>query len=303
VKRVADLGCGIGAEAMSFAALDLQVDAYELDPVTAAVATYNLAPFENAQVFAQDVTELDLYAFEGLFFDPARREAGSSAKTRGTRKFNPKEFSPALDWVFERIGSHPAGIKLGPGHPHDGIPENAEAQWVSVDGDLVECSLWFNQLARAEVRRSALLIRSSERFELTSITAEFAPADVGPLGDYLYEPDNAVIRSHLIGLLAEQTNTNLISQEIAYLSGDELVDSPWLRGYKILDDLAFDRKNLRTYLRERNVGTLEIKKRGSDVIPEQLRKELKPKGDNSLTLIVTRIGDAHRVLIAEPLPR
>ena len=301
VTRVADLGCGIGAEAMSFAALDLAVAAYEIDPVTAAVATYNLGPFENAEVKSEDVTTLDLSTFEGLFFDPARREAGSSAKTRGTRKFNPKEFSPPLDWVFENIGDHPTGIKLGPGHPHDGIPENAEAQWVSVDGDLVECSLWFNKLARPDVKRSALLIRASARFELTSKSHEYEAAGVGALGEYLYEPDNAVIRSHLIGLLAKQTGTHLISREIAYLTGSEEIDSPWMRGFKILDDLAFDRKNLRAYLRERNVGTLEIKKRGSDVVPEKLRKELAPKGDNSLTLIITRVGEAHRALIAEPL--
>lgn len=303
VNQVADLGCGIGAEAMSFAALDLAVKAYEIDPVTAAVATYNLGPFENAEVLSEDVTKLDLNQFDGLFFDPARREAGSSAKTRGTRKFNPKEFSPPLDWVFENIGSHPTGIKLGPGHPHDGIPENAEAQWVSVDGDLVECSLWFNQVARTNVKRSAMLIRSSTRFELTAETHEFEPAEVGALGKYLYEPDNAVIRSHLIGLLAGQTNTHLISREIAYLTGDAELDSPWMRGFKILDDLPFDRKNLRGYLRERNVGTLEIKKRGSDVVPEQLRKELAPKGDNSLTLIITRVGQAHRALVAEPLAK
>ena len=214
-----------------------------------------------------------------------------------------KDFSPALDWVFESIGNHPAGIKLGPGHPHDGIPENAEAQWVSVDGDLVECALWFNQVARPNVKRSALLIRASDRFELTSETHEYEAASVGSLGDYLYEPDNAVIRSHLIGLLAEQTGTHLISSQIAYLTGDVELQSPWLRGFKILDDLAFDRKNLRAYLRERNVGTLEIKKRGSDVVPEQLRKELAPKGDNALTLIITRVGEAHRALIAEPLAK
>ena len=303
VTRVADLGCGIGAEAMSFAALDLGVAAYEIDPVTAAVATYNLGPFDNAEVLSEDVTTLDLNQFEGLFFDPARREAGSSAKSRGTRKFNPKEFSPPLDWVFENIGSHATGIKLGPGHPHDGIPEKAEAQWVSVDGDLVECSLWFNQLARPNVKRSALLIRSSARFEITSPTQLAETAALGALGEYLYEPDNSVIRSHLIDQLAEQTGTHLISSDIAYLTGSQELDSPWLRGFRVLDDMAFDRKNLRAYLRERNVGTLEIKKRGSDVVPEQLRKELAPKGENALTLIITRVADSHRALIAEPLTK
>ena len=65
--------------------------------------------------------------------------------------------------------------------------------------------------------------------------------------------------------------------------------------------MAFDRKRLKAYLREKQVGVLEIKKRGSDVIPEQLRKELGLKGSNSATLIVTRVAGQHRALICEPL--
>ncbi len=80
IDNVADLGCGIGAESMALASLDINVKAFEIDQVTAAVATYNLAPFENAFVEQADVTELDLSKFDGLFFDPARRELGGPAR-------------------------------------------------------------------------------------------------------------------------------------------------------------------------------------------------------------------------------
>ena len=50
VDVVADLGCGIGADSLAFAALDLGVFAVERDEVTAAIATYNLAPFPSARV-------------------------------------------------------------------------------------------------------------------------------------------------------------------------------------------------------------------------------------------------------------
>ncbi|MEK6310779.1 MAG: SAM-dependent methyltransferase, partial [Curtobacterium sp.] len=45
LTRVADLGCGIGGDAMAMAALDLDVTAVDRDEVTAAVATHNLAPW------------------------------------------------------------------------------------------------------------------------------------------------------------------------------------------------------------------------------------------------------------------
>ncbi|NBQ93500.1 MAG: SAM-dependent methyltransferase, partial [Micrococcales bacterium] len=50
----------------------------------------------------------------------------------------------------------------------------------------------------------------------------------------------------------------------------------------------------------RNIGPLEIKKRGTDVTPEQLRKELNLKGKNPATLIITRVNDNHRVLVVAP---
>jgi hypothetical protein len=301
IHQVADLGCGIGAESMAMASLDIDVKAFEIDEVTAAVATYNLAPFENAFVEQADVTTLDLTKFGGLFFDPARRELGGPARERATRKFDPAAYSPTFDFVVEAARKKPTGVKFGPGHPHEGIPDDAEAQWVSVDGDLVELGLWFGSVARPDVKRAALLISGNSRYEITSNSAERQDAPIGLLSDYVYEPDNSVVRSHLIGQLAEQIDATLFAPEIAYLTSAMPIESPWLKGYRVLDNLVFDRKKLKAYLRERNIGTLEIKKRGSDIVPEQLRKELAPKGEGAATLIVTRVGDAHRVLVAEAI--
>ncbi len=302
IDNVADLGCGIGAESMAMASLDINVKAFEIDEVTAAVATYNLAPFENAFVEQADVTELDLSKFDGLFFDPARRELGGPARERAARKFDPAAFSPTFDFVMDAASKKPTGVKFGPGHPHEGIPANAEAQWVSVDGDLVELGLWFGAVARPDVKRAALLINGTTRHEIVSHSAERMDAPVGELSGYVYEPDNAVVRSHLIGQLAEQIQAHLFAPEIAYLTSDQQISSPWLKGYKVLDNLVFDRKKLKAYLRERGIGVLEIKKRGSDIVPEQLRKELALKGEGAATLIVTRVGDAHRVLVCKTLP-
>jgi len=309
VTSVADLGCGIGAESLAFAGAGISVRAFELDEVTAAIATYNLLPFENAVVDQADVTQLtyapaESQPAEALFFDPARRELGGPKRATASRKFDPADFSPNFDWVVERCsapGIKAAGIKLGPGHPHDGIPENCEAQWVSVGGDLVELGLWFGAAARPGVVRAALLLTDTGNFEITSDQTDVGHAPLGELGTYVYEPDNAVVRSHLIAVLAAQTGTHSFSAEIAYLTGDEEVQSPWLRGYRVLENLAFDRKKLKARLRELEIGVLEIKKRGADIVPEELRKEMALKGKNKATLIVTRVGEAHRVLIAEAL--
>ena len=301
IRSVADLGCGIGTESLAMASIGINVDAFEIDEVTAAIAAYNLAGFDEATVHHQDVTAVDLSPFEGLMFDPARRELGGSKRERATRKFDPADYSPRFDWVLEQAATKPTGIKLGPGHPHEGIPDNCEAQWVSVEGDLVECTLWFGSLAREGVKRSALLLAKGEAHELTSASTVRLDAPIGERGDYVYEPDASIIRSHLIGELAEQLGARLFAPEIAYLTTDAPAPSPWVKGYRVLDEMAFDRKRLKAYLRERSIGALEIKKRGADLVPEQLRKEMALKGENAATLIVTRVGDAHRVLVVEPI--
>ena len=309
VSSVADLGCGIGAESLAMASIDLNVTAFDIDELTAAVATYNLLPFENAKVEQADVTELDLGRFEALFFDPARRELTGAARAQAVRKFDPASFSPNFDWVVAQCamagtsGSavKAAGIKVGPGHPHEGIPAEAEAQWVSIDGDLVELGLWFGAAARPGVKRAALLIDGTGRHEITSPHDQQEYAPLGELAEFVYEPDNSVVRSHLIGELAEQLGLHSFSSGIAYLTGSVQISSPWLKGYRVVENLAFDRKKLKARLRELNIGVLEIKKRGADIVPEQLRKELALKGTKSATLIVTRVGEAHRVLICQPL--
>ena len=303
LKQVADLGCGIGAESMAMASLDINVAAIEIDEVTAAVAAYNLAVFENVNVENADATQFDLDRFDGLFLDPARRELSGPARAQALRKFDPASYSPNFEFVLACAASKPTGVKLGPGHPHEAIPDDCEAQWVSVDGDLVELALWFGRLARPGIKRAALLIANGVKHEITSDSDERLDAELGAVSEFIYEPDNSIIRSHLIGQLAEQIGAHLISAEIAYLATDREISSPWLKGYRVIDNLPFDRKKLKAYLREREIGTLEIKKRGADITPEQLRKELAPKGKGAATLIVTRVNDAHRVLICEPLAR
>jgi hypothetical protein len=300
ITQVADLGCGLGAESMAMGAIDLNVRAFEIDEITAALAVFNLGSFDNVEVEQADITTLDLSQFEALFFDPARRELDGKGE-RAARKFDPAQFASNFDWVVAQARTKPTGIKVGPGHPHEAIPQDAEAQWLSIDGDLVELGLWFGDVKRPRVARAATVVNASGRHEIVSETFVSEPADVEAIKQFIYEPDNAVVRSHLIADLARQVGATLISREIAYLSSDVEIDSPLMRGFRVIDEMAFDRKKLKAYLRDRNIGTLEIKKRGVDVVPEQLRKELSLKGEIAATLILTRVGDDHRALIAQPL--
>ncbi len=292
---IADLGSGIGGDAMAMAALDLAVTAYEIDEVTAAIASYNLAPWPEAGVELADAADVDLSVFEGVYLDPARRTAGHGATTRIT---DPADYSPSLDFAFEVARTLPTGIKLGPGIDRDLIPQEAEAQWVSVDREVVELGLWFGLVARPGIRRSALVIGEHGTAELSS-GADSEDAEVGEAGEYLLEPDGAVIRARLIGDLARSIDARMMSDGIAYLTADAPVSTPFATTFRITDRLPWDQRTLKKELAARGIGSLEIKKRGVDVDPAALRKTLSLKGQGSATLFVTRVAGKHAALLAE----
>ncbi len=295
VTRVADLGSGIGGDAMAMAAMDLTVTAVDTDEITATVASYNLAPFPSAEVVHADAEHFDLSGFDGAWFDPARRTAGHTNTSRLTQ---PEDYSPSLDYVFGLGETLPLGVKLGPGHDRDHIPQAAEAQWISVDGNVVEMSLWFGRLARDGIRRSALLLTQDGTHELNA-PADTEDAPVGALGDYLYEPDGSVIRARLIGDLARTLDGRMLSDGIAYITADTAIPTPFATAFRVIEVLPSDERKLRQVLQERRIGTLEIKKRGVDIDPAALRTRLRPKGPGSATIVVTRAEGRRVTLLVE----
>jgi len=291
VKWVADLGCGIGADALAIAALGLNVTAVERDETTAALASYNLAPWGNAQVVHGDAESADLSGVDGIYLDPARRDSR-------VRLTNPADWTPSLDFAFGLADRYPTGIKLGPGVDRDLIPDDAEAQWVSVGREVVELGLWFGTLARPGIRRAALVIGDHGTAELTA-EADSADEPVGDLGRFLYEPDGAVIRARLIGDLVREIGGRMLDTSIAYFSADTAVVTPFASCFEIVADFALDKRSLKKELAERKIGTLEIKKRGVDIDPATFRTSLSLKGKNSATLILTRVGGKRRALLAQ----
>jgi hypothetical protein len=149
--------------------------AVDADETTAALAAYNLARSATPRRCAM----------------PAPRTSTSTASTRcgsirpdarpatETARVAAGDWSPSLEWVFALAERMPAGIKLGPAFDRARIPEAAEAQWISVDGSTIELVVWTGKLARAGVRRSALVVRSDRAAELTA-PSDAEDAEVRP---------------------------------------------------------------------------------------------------------------------------
>ncbi|MBW4040905.1 MAG: class I SAM-dependent methyltransferase [Acidobacteria bacterium] len=289
---VADLGCGIGGDALAIAAVGLRVLAVERDEVTAVLAQYNLTPFPEAEVLVEDAEAVDLGTVDAAWIDPARRTAGHA----DTKRVAAAAYSPSLDFVDRTADRLPTGVKLSPAHDRATVPPEAEAQWVSDRGEVVELVLWRGGLQREGVRRAALVSGPAGTAELTA-GGDTADEPVGALGDHVFEPDGAVIRARLLGDLARTTGTHPVGPGIAYLSGDGLASSPFLTPFAVDAVLPFDPQRIRKELRARGVGRLEIKKRGVDLDPAAFRRGLALRGDEEAVLIVTRTADRRVALV------
>ena len=295
VGRVADLGCGIGADTIAFARAGLRVEAVEADPATAEIAAANVEALglaDRVTVRCADATTVDLGHVDAVFCDPARRTTG------GRRIFDPAAYSPPWDFVVTLPDRVPRTVlKLAPGIDHGLIAPDAEAEWISVAGEVVEATVWYGPLARVP-RRAVLIGDGSRVSELVGSGARVG--DVGPIRDVLYDPDGAVVRAHLVAELADQIDATLLDASIAYLTGDRLVATPFARAYAVREAMPFSLKKLRAVLRERGVGRVTVKKRGSALEPEALRRSLRLSGDAEATVVLTRVAGRPYVLLVDP---
>ncbi|GIH27762.1 methyltransferase [Acrocarpospora phusangensis] len=295
---VVDVCAGVGGDLVALARAGCRVDAVDIDPLTVAVARANVEALGlSASVRVADAESVDPGAYDVLFADPARR---SSSR----RTFDPNAYSPAWPVLVEMISrARRACLKLAPGIPYEFIPEGSDVEWVSFRGEVKEAVLWVSSGESAPVvtgerfaRRATLLPEGDD------LMATGVQAAVGPVGRYLYEPDGAAVRAHLVGEVAETVEGWLIDPQIAYITSDKRGHSPWVAGYEVQEVMPFSLKRLRAALRERGVGVVTIKKRGSAVDVEKLRKDLRMAGGNSIVVILTRIGDRPVAILATEMP-
>ncbi|MEV1333494.1 class I SAM-dependent methyltransferase [Micromonospora costi] len=300
VRTLADLGCGLGADALATARAGIRVYGVEADPLTAAMAAANAEAAGLADLFTVecgDATAFDVSRVDAVFCDPARRATGT-----GRRIFDPSAYSPPWDFVTALAERVPRTVvKVAPGIDHGLIPAGAEAEWVSVAGDLVEAALWCGRLA--EVPRRATILRDDPAVPAVRLVGSGdREASVGPVRRFLHDPDAAVVRAHLVAELADELDATLADPAIAYLYTDAPRRSPFTRCLEITDVLPFSLKRLRALLRERGVGRVEILKRGSALTPEQLRRDLRLSGDAATSLVLTRVAGQPTVLLCQPVP-
>ncbi|HFC12329.1 MAG TPA: class I SAM-dependent methyltransferase [Anaerolineae bacterium] len=288
--RVADLGCGIGGDALGLAQ-HCHVTAVDQDALRLAMVLENARAYgrmRQVETRQADLNGLGAFSAEALFFDPARRDEF------GRRIHTLARYRPPLS-ILDRWAAQTAhwGIKVSPAVDLAEIPKQASVEFISVKGELREAVLWYGVL-RSAARTTATLLPAGEQLDSN---APHSQIGISSPKRYIFEPDAALIRAQLVQHVATRLGAQMLDKTIAYLTGDHAVESSLVKQFIVEAWFPFQLKRLRGYLRERGVGKLTIKKRGSPLDPDQLRQQLKPRGSEQRTLILTRHAGKPIVII------
>ena len=282
-ERVADLGAGIGGDALALAAAGQRVLAVERDPVRAAILEHNAAELglaDRIEVVTGDWRALALDV-DAAFADPARRSGG-----RRTVRLEAME--PPLADLQHLARRLPAlAVKLAPALDKSELPPEAGLGFVSLAGELKEALAGFGELAVPEPW--AVVLPAGAR-----LGGPEGPERTGPVGAYLYEPDPAVIRAGLVRRLAAELDAWQLDAQVAYLSADEPRSTPLARVWRVLEHGPFRQKTAAAWLAAHGAGGVEVKRRRSPVEPAVLEKKLRAAlvpGGPTLTLFLTRVAD------------
>lgn len=300
--RLIDACCGIGSDALAFAQAGCDVLGLDIDPARVAIARFNADVLGLKTRFeVADVTAV-LPAASTIFFDPARRDA--QAKRIHHVEYYQPPLSVIKQWSFDRVL-----VKLSPGVDLSQLEAyRGKVTFISVEGDLKEAMLMLGDVTvknphpnpspswRGALLPLAVLLVGDEVHYWNRQHEEHTVPLANPSG-WLIEPDPALIRAGLVQDVTSHFEGYMLDETIAYFTTETEPDSPWLRAWQILDWMPFNLKRLRAYLRERNVGQVTVKKRGTAVTPETLIPQLKLKGDNARTLVLTRCQGQQVVLI------
>lgn len=289
---VYDMCCGIGSDSVAFSQVGARVTGIDLNPVRIAMARLNAKVLNLDTDFRLgDVTQIEPKGADLIFFDPARRTE------QGNRIYDVEHYIPPLS-LIQQWENLPLMAKISPGVDHDQISNyEGQVEFISVNGDLKEAVLHRN---RGTLGLLATLLMDDNIYHFQREDDEPDIAIQEPSG-WLCEPDPAILRANLVKDLAVTINGIMIDETIAYITTQTKPDAVWLRAWQIQDWMPFNLRKLRRYLRERNIGTVTVKKRGFPMTPEEVIQKLKLKGDNSCTLVMTRYNEHPIVIICNDI--
>ncbi|MDT5040593.1 MAG: hypothetical protein QOE51_1578, partial [Actinoplanes sp.] len=176
-KMIHDVTCSVGTELAALHGSAARAVGSDLDPVRLAMARHNLGGLVDlCRADALRPVTRDTV----VLADPARRAGGR-------RRFNPRDYQPALDLLFEAYRGRDLVVKCAPGIDFDAVSQlgfDGEIEVTSYRGSVREACLWSADLAEVGVRRRASVLDRDE--QITDAEPDDCP--VQPAGRWIVDP-------------------------------------------------------------------------------------------------------------------
>lgn len=296
---VVDLCAGIGGDALALGKR-AHVLAADLDHGMCRRIAWNAAVYEvDGRVLpCQSRAETFPIPPEAwVHIDPDRRASGQK------RSLNLQGYVPGLGFLHALSRCVPGGaIKLGPASDFANRFSSTgfEIELISERGECKEATAWFGAAVTCR-RRATRLPEDVTWTDQDGVLGEGAMVPVTGISSFLYDPDPSLLRSGLLDSFASARGLSRIAADLEYLTADRLIATPFLSAFEVRSVHPLDLKRLRRLVQEQNLGPMEIKVRGLDIVPETLRKQLRPLGSQPVALILAGGAGATRAVLANRL--
>jgi len=285
---VVDLCSGIGGDALALAETH-DVIAVDRDPGMSRRLAWNARVYEvsdRVQPVVADAEQFGTPTRAWVHIDPDRRT--SSDRNRAHRVRNIGDYLPGPSALKSLARVAPAlSIKLSPASDFESHFSGSEfeVELISLNGECKEATVWTGA-AKTCRRRATRLPEGVTWTDRDAGAMDSAPVFAESDWRWIYDPDPALLRAGLLDGFALAHGLGRFGGSIDYLVSTSLVRSPFLAAFEVVDIFPLDLKKLKRELTRRDIGRLEIKVRGAEVIPEVLRASLKLEGNRAATLLI-----------------
>ena len=326
---ILDACCGIGGDALALRR-HAPVLAVDSNPAAAVCALVNAHALPTPDAFAlhtlcADVTTLNLprlrdRGIRAAFFDPSRRVDTRHGRSRAR---DSEDYLPPLSWAVALREHFPhVGVKVSPAIDDAALLQTGgRVEFIAEAGECKEAVIWFGDTVQGEYGINedtpfygqGLPLRGGEPYSATIVrrgvapvtlvrtTADYVPT--APPREWLYEPNPAVIRAHLIAEIALPCDGVFLDSSIAYFTADEYMPTPFATAYRLLAWMPFHIKNVSAWLRTNKRCVDVVKKRGVALEPDAVRRSLSSsaRADNPpAVLVLARVQNSVMALLCDP---
>jgi len=308
-----DLTGGLGMDTLSLSQNFKNVIYVEKDPIVMEIAKHNHTILgcrnithvcEDAEVWLNSCTGTK---FDLIYADPSRRNDTGRQFLLKDCEPDIRELLPLLDKLTKRLL-----VKVSPLYDIKQLtrelPNIQNIEVISVQNEVKEIliSCLFHGTPDEE-GMGIKAVRLDKQGNHLSVHGggiddrEYPLPTASEIGNYLYEPDAAIIKAGMTAAVASIFYLEKINPNTIYLTSEELCPVFPGKTYEIMDVLPYKSKMIAAYLWENNLEAVHIHKRDFPLKPEELFKKFHLRMGDQAHLFFTKSPDGTHIMISAQL--